>query len=613
MVSANQAQTGIAVPELAVCDGLMQTFLSTYDIPGATFALAKNGKLVYYRGFGNADQAGTTATQPHQLFRIASLSKPVTSIGIMKLVEAGEISLSDKVFGTGGLLENHPFLSSANITDDRIYDITVQHLLEHTAGWNRDISCFPNPTSPYPWTFGGCDPISAPLHVTQENGTSNPATEEDMIYFLLEKGLDFTPGMGWAYSNIGYLVLGEIIETVSEMSYEEYMQSEVFSPLGICDMHLGRNLPSDRLEREMNYVGNGYTTLSCYGTGLLVPWEYGGFNVEAMDAHGGWVATARDLVRLLVAVDGFSTKPDILSPASIATMTTPSTSNSYYAKGWSVNPNNNWWHTGALDGTATFMARTSGGYTWAVLLNKRVIDASADQFWNDLDQLPWNCIANVTTYPTHDLMELPTINSDGISFSDLTNTSVKVSWNNGNGLFRMLVAKEGNGPFTAFPLDGIEYVGSTAFGLGDNLGDDVYAIYIGFGNNMTVIDLDPNKAYSFRLFDFNYSANSEYPLYMLCGSEPASVVTSVSANQEVAGPDGLTVYPTIAKEEININLAQAASNAAYQLYSMAGQLLQTGSLEGQQQPIRVAEMRAGIYLLKVENGEKVYWRRFVVK
>ena len=64
--------------------------------------------------------------------------------------------------------------------------------------------------------------------------------------------------------------------------------------------------------------------------------------MNAMDGHGGWIASARDMVRLLVAVDGFPTKPDILSPATITSMVTPSTNNANYAKGWSVNSLNNW-------------------------------------------------------------------------------------------------------------------------------------------------------------------------------------------------------------------------------------------------------------------------------
>ena len=79
-----------------------------------------------------------------------------------------------------------------------------------------------------------------------------------------------------------------------------------------------------------------------------------------MDAHGGWIATARDLVRLLTAVDGFPSRPDILSAATIQTMTTPSANNINYAKGWQVNSAGNWWHGGSLHGSYSWMVRTNG-------------------------------------------------------------------------------------------------------------------------------------------------------------------------------------------------------------------------------------------------------------
>jgi len=204
------------------------------SIPGATFALAKDGKLVYMRSFGNANIAGTEPTQPYHLFRIASLSKPITSVAIMKLVQNGQLNLNDRVFGAGGILQNNTYFNNANITDGKIYNITVAHLLEHSAGWNRDIGCFPNPTSPYPWQVGGCDPISAPLHVSQKLGEGNPVSEEALIKFLLEKGLDFTPGTGHAYSNISYLMLGKVIESITSMTYENYVKTAIFEPLGIC-------------------------------------------------------------------------------------------------------------------------------------------------------------------------------------------------------------------------------------------------------------------------------------------------------------------------------------------------------------------------------------------
>lgn len=516
---------GIDVPEMSDCDDLVQDFMSSYSIPGATFALAKDGKLVYMRSFGNADIAGTEPTQPYHLFRIMSLSKPITSIAIMNLVQNGQLNLNDRVFGTGGILQNNTYFNNANITDGRIYNITVSQLLEHSAGWNSGIGCFPNPTIPYPGQIGGCDPIVAPLHVSHTLGEGNPVSERALIRFLLENGLDFTPGTDYAYSNIGYLMLGEVIESITGMTYEDYVKTAIFEPLGICDIHLGKNLLVNKQEREGEYIGSGYNTYSSYGTADYVPVEYGGLNVEAMDAHGGWIATARDLVRLLVAVDGFSTKPDILSSSTLTTMTIPSSNNSSYAKGWSVNPSNHWWHYGALDGTASFFARTSHGYTWAIILNKNA-ETQTNQFRQDFDNLPWNCIANTSTYPTHDFLEAPTSNCSNITFSSspIAN-SVRVNWSNGNGGRRILVVKK-DAPITDFPIDGSNYSANSQFGVGANIGNNSYVVYSSIGNNAIVENLEANATYYFQLFEYTRnSSTGNYSLYMLCNSPERSHYT----------------------------------------------------------------------------------------
>lgn len=523
-----KAQTGIPISQMTGCDNLVSQFMTTHNIPGASFTIAKNGKVVYSRAFGKSNVAGTENTLPSHLFRIASLSKPITGIAIMKMIENGVIALTDTVFGTNGILKNHTVLSGATITDNRIYDITVQNLLEHTAGWDRNVNCFPNPASPYPWNFSGCDPIAVPLHVTQTNGTTNPSTEEDMIIYVLEKGLNFTPGTNYVYSNMGYLILGEIIEEKSGMSYEDYVKTNILAPLGIYDMHMGRNLLADKQEREVEYVGNGGGTYSCYGGSTnIVPWEYGGFNLEAMDAHGGWIATSRDLVKLVLAVDGFSTQPDILNSASITAMTTPSI-HANYAKGWSVNGANNWWHTGALDGTATMLVRTSGQYVWSVLLNKRVIGVTSGQFWSDFDALPWNCVSNTTTFPTHDLGDYPTANSTNINTNNVSGGAVNLSWTNGNGTKRLVVATTGSG-ISNFPMDGTGYTANAAYGSGTDLGDSTFVVYDGTGNSVNITNLQPNIQYHFRVFEYNQSANTgNYQLYKLSGNTGHSVTTSLA-------------------------------------------------------------------------------------
>ena len=496
------ATTGVPSGSMGYCDGQMQRFMSNHQIPGATFAIAKNGRLIYMRAFGKANQAGTETTQPYHMFRIASLSKPITSVAIMKLIENGQLSLSDKPFGAGGILNNDSYFANANVTDARVYDITIQNLLEHSAGWNRDLPMPEGPLSPYPWSYSQSDPVSFPLHVTQTLGEPNPVTRRAMIKFLMQKGLDFAPGTGYGYSNIGYAILGEVIEKKTGMTYENYVKTQILVPSGIYDTHIGKILLADKREREGEY-NDGSTTLSAFGTGEYVQWQYGGFSMAARDAHGGWISTARDLARFITTVDGFSSRPDILSAETLQMMTTPSANNAYYAKGWSVNPSNNWSHTGALNGTASIMARTNGEFVWAIILNKR----GGDSFWRDLDRLPWNCVNSTSSYPDYDLFDVPTQNASAMSFSGVTTDSMTVNWTNGDGDGRVLVMRAGGTP-NKFPLDGTDY------SAGGDLGGGNYVVYSGAGNSASVGNLIDNTNYQFRLYEYKKNDNTgNYALY----------------------------------------------------------------------------------------------------
>jgi CubicO group peptidase (beta-lactamase class C family) len=375
LIAGANAQT---LPEntSAKIDQSVNAFMHTWNIPGASIAIAKDGKLIYSKGFGFADKGISERAGTGHLFRIASVSKPVTSIAIMKLVQEGKLSLNDKVFGKDALLDQPYYLSV--IKDPRIYDVTVKELLEHTSGWDRDFHCD---------GYTHSDPAFFPLHVTAILQEANPVGDSTLIKFSLLKGLNHKPGSVYAYSNVGYLVLGKIIEKITGRSYEEYVRTEILSPLDIHTMALGKNLPDKKRKNEVCYYGQDKTR-SVYGDGKLVPWQYGGFNVEAMNAHGGWIASAEDLTKLMAGIDGKG--KDILKPAYVSLMKQGGAVNDSYAKGWSVNDAGNAWHTGSLDGSASFVGQTSDGYTWAVLLNSRA-DNSAG-FWSALDRLPWTCV-----------------------------------------------------------------------------------------------------------------------------------------------------------------------------------------------------------------------------
>lgn len=540
MHSFVNAQTGIGVPSFHACDSLVQAFLTKWTIPGATVALAKDGKLVYMRAFGTADQNGAEVTQPYHMFRIMSVSKPVTAIAIMKLREQGMLNLDDHIFGPGGILQSNLYIAGATISDSRIYNITVRNCLEHTAGWNKDISMTPNPLPPYPFGFSISDPKEFPLYVTATLGEPNPVTERGMVKFMLQRGLNYTPGTEFHYGNMEYCILGLVIEQLTGMSYEDYVRTAILEPLGIYDMHLGKSLLANKIEREGEYTA-AFSILSSFGTGQNVPYQYGGLNQESFSAFAGWIATARDLVRLIVAVDGFNTKPDILTAASIDTMKVGSAACPTCAKGWFVDGSDTWNHNGDLGGSQCYVLRTGNGYTWAMIINRREYATYQNQL-NDLLALPGQCLAAISSYPTFDLLEFPIQNAGNIAFSNNAAHSVTVNWTNGNGDGRLLLASVST-PTAKFPLDGVTYTANSAFGSGQNLGSGNYVVYSGNGNNVTINNLYPGAVYHFRLFEFNKNdTTGNYALYQLGKSERASIQTPPADSTSVVATMDTSLY-----------------------------------------------------------------------
>jgi CubicO group peptidase (beta-lactamase class C family) len=131
--------TGTYVPELQAVDTLLQNFMVGKPIPGGTIAITHNDRVIYERGIGYSNAARTVPMQETALMRLASVSKPVTASAIHQLAKDGQLNLNAKVFdiaGNGGILNITPY--NGTLGDSRLRDITVQQLLEHQGGWNRD-------------------------------------------------------------------------------------------------------------------------------------------------------------------------------------------------------------------------------------------------------------------------------------------------------------------------------------------------------------------------------------------------------------------------------------------------------------------------------------------
>jgi N-acyl-D-amino-acid deacylase len=383
--------TGDADPALAPFDDLMTSFLQEHDVPGAALAIGKDGKLIYARGFGYADVDGKEKVLPTSLFRIASISKPITAAAILLLVERGKLRLEDKAFDLL-VLPTPP----GRRRDPRLRDVTVRHLLQHTGGWDRAKSF---------------DPMFRPVLIAKELGATPPAGPDEVIRYMLGQPLDFEPGSRYAYSNFGYCVLGRIIETVDGRAYDAFVREEVLKPLGITQTRLGKTL--QRAPGEVTYRGgkNGPAVVGPE-IGKMVPAPYGVWYLEAMDSHGGWISTAVDLVRFASAFDQPDKSPLLKRGTWEAMFARPDGRPghdergkplpAYYGLGWSVRSKDagfDAFHAGALDGTGTLLVRGAGGIDWAVLFNTRA-NSKGQSLTTLIDPLLHQAAAKVKQWPT---------------------------------------------------------------------------------------------------------------------------------------------------------------------------------------------------------------------
>jgi D-alanyl-D-alanine carboxypeptidase len=363
LIARERAEPGSVIQ----VDNAVIAYMKKYHVPGLSIAIAKDDKLIYVKAYGYADVTTQEKVTTKSLFRLASVSKPVTSIAIMKLVQEGSLSLDSKVFGDHGILGNDygPLPDGSGVKN-----ITIDELLHHTSGWSRSED---DPTRDDP-TFNHPSLNAAQL----------------ITWTLVHQPLTTKPGTAYAYSNFNFFLLGRVIEKVTGQRYQDYVNANILHPAGITDMQIGGNSKAARKPNEVVYYEEGDE-----------PYQ---INLSRMDSGCGWIASASDLLRLMVSTDGLNLKKPILDSAMVKKMLTPSKVNPGYACGWFLTANGkatNWYHTGEIMGTATLLAHTQIGFSWAILTNTGYQNA---QTYGDLDQILWKAINNpATRWPEKDL------------------------------------------------------------------------------------------------------------------------------------------------------------------------------------------------------------------
>ena len=366
-------------------DRNVEVYMQKWMIKGASLAVMRHDSLLFAKGYGWADQAKGEKMSPANLLRLASVSKLITATAVMKLVEDGKMSLSDRVFALSsagsdvsgsdtsssdtsgaaasprksGILDNPAYISA--IRDRNYYKITVEDLLRHKAG------------------FTGSDPLFSTRTIIGVNHLDEAPDNETLIPIVLRRPLGYLPGTSQRYSNFGYLLLSKVIEKVSGMSYEDYVQENVLRPAGCVDFHIAGNYYADKLPGEPRYYvqANEGPVPEYNGSGKYVTRPYGGNDIRGLSGAGAWVASVPELMRFVASIDGRPEVPDIIKPSSVARMT-EYFDDKTYSLGWNdTKPSSGWERSGSFSGTSAMIKYFPDGECWIMVTNTSTWKGSA--------------------------------------------------------------------------------------------------------------------------------------------------------------------------------------------------------------------------------------------
>jgi len=316
----------------AKVDNLVYDFMKTYSIPGVAVDVMKDEDIIYAAGYGFAVKENQTRVTPNHLFRLASISKQFTTLCIMKLYEDGLLDLDDYVFGENGILKDQfPGVTGLKAL------ITVKNFLQHNSGF---------PTSP--------DPMFSSIRDGKDL--------DGLIEYILNQDLVNSPGTKYAYYNMGFGVLGKIVEVVSGMGFEEYLKTEVLAPMGVKDIHVGGDQNARKANECVYYMQND---THGYDNPMYV-----------IRSAGGIIASANELMEVLRHIDGRDGVEDTFKKSTLDLMyNTIAPCYDRYALGWRVGHSlfpGGHYHSGNLAGTSTFwVGNSDGNMSGCVLCNSR--------------------------------------------------------------------------------------------------------------------------------------------------------------------------------------------------------------------------------------------------
>ena len=337
------------IEELGGMDRKIEAYLRKWWMKGASLAIMRNDSLLYAKGYGWADEEKELRMEPGNILRMASVSKLITAAGIMVLQDKGMLSIKDTVFGPTGILNDTIY----KFRDRNYKKITVEHLLRHQAGFRRD-------------------PLFSSRDVMHQLKLDHAPSAEDYIGLVMRQSLRFKPGSWQKYSNFGYLLLSRIIEKVSGMPYEKFIQKEVLQKAGCYDMHIAGIYYEDKRKNEVRYYtneGEGKYIEEYNRSGRTVERCYGGNDITLLSGAGAWCGSPVELARFVASIDGRDEVPDIISKEAVRQMTEYMDKDTY-SLGWNdTNPRKGWSRTGTLSGTSALVKYFPDGECWIMITN----------------------------------------------------------------------------------------------------------------------------------------------------------------------------------------------------------------------------------------------------
>jgi CubicO group peptidase (beta-lactamase class C family) len=340
--------SGARSARYARLDARIASYMQTNAVPDAELAISVRGQVRLSHAYTNGALSSEPIT-PKSLFRLASNSKAWTCAAITQLIADGALTGREPVFAYLGI--HDPLPAGSSVADPRVFSITVRELVDHTGGWDRSAARF--------------DPVHAMRRIAIDSGLDHPVSAEEVARYMLGQPLQHAPGTTYAYSNLGYLLLGLVIEKASGEPYLTYVQTHIAQPLGVNDLVLSPT-EDPRAPGEVDTYASserGPSPLHLADTQPVPGYAGGDGEIREVSVAAGGLATSAESMLALMSAHAIWGLGPPLAAGSAA-------------------------REGAADGSNTYAKQRADGMAYVILVNRHneeAFHALEKQIDRDLD------------------------------------------------------------------------------------------------------------------------------------------------------------------------------------------------------------------------------------